>query len=115
MVLAEKWNLTLEQPSIPRNNKRRNSYMLNVEPTPASGETHGQQNQEEESKVMAVEIDDNYFQVDQKEVHRNQIIELKNQTTALCDSLPIQKVVESSSIEPDIRWEKTKDWKSGER
>ena len=64
---------------------------------------------------MTVEIDDNYFQVDKKEVHRNQIIDLTNQTSVLCRSLPIQRVIESFSIEPDIRWEKTKDWKSERR
>ena len=41
MILAEKWNLTLEQASIPRNRPRRNSYLAGVEPTPESGESHG--------------------------------------------------------------------------
>ena len=41
--------------------------------------------------------------------------ELSNRTAKLCKSLPIQNVIEKSTIEADIRWEKTKDWRSERR
>ena len=118
MALAEKWNLTLEQPSIPQKEVtrgRRKSFMSGVNPTPNT--EAGVTNDNEESKEVVAtsqvfEIDESYFEPDSKQVLRNQMQDLTGRTVKLCHQLPMHALISSSNFHADIRWEKTKEWRN---
>ena len=46
---------------------------------------------------------------------KTQINDIVEKTTRLCQQLPMHTLAYMSDIRADIRWEKTKDWRSARR
>lgn len=116
MALAEKWNLTLEETKVVRTGARRKSFMSGVNPTPDDQTCPFiEESKGDISASQTLEINEDYFQADPEQVLRTQIYDLTGKTVKLCQRLPMHALVGTSNYQADIRWEKTKDWRSKRR
>ena len=133
IALAEKWRLTLVQPTglsshSKKSGGQRTSIITGLEPetnpvpiaNPFAEENSGsptdvKQTEEvrelvEESLPSVVIMEDDYFQTDAHEKVQAQIQTLTSRLEKAAKLLPMNNLISSESVQAELRWEKTKNW-----